>query len=287
MKALWSVFLLFLITALSCSKVDNDHIVNLNGGRIDVIGHGGSGFQSIINPFPTNSFLSIKNAVDGLNVDGVEVDIQFSSDSVLMLYHDNVLEESTNCIGCVNDKLSETVSKCIYNNDFGARALRNETIITVHTLVEYFRDRTKKPYIFLNTKFSDQCISSLSDYEDGFAKLISRVIKDNGAYDRISVYYGNADFLNKVRASDSLVNVVYDAKSFDDGLDACTKNNISTMVIDYDEVSAEQVTFAHSKNIKVILWGLRTRKEIVGAVKKNPDGILTENIPLVQAVLRD
>lgn len=97
----YSVIILGCVT---CTKVDSDNIVNLNNGQIDVIGHGGTGFQSLINPLPTNSFMSIKNAVDGLNADGVEIDLQVSKDGIPILFHDAPLEKATNCTGCLNEK---------------------------------------------------------------------------------------------------------------------------------------------------------------------------------------
>ena len=58
-----------------------------------VIGHAGSGFLTPLNPFnplPPSSRASIRQAL-ARGADGVEVDVQLSQDSVLLLYHDEKL----------------------------------------------------------------------------------------------------------------------------------------------------------------------------------------------------
>lgn len=280
------ISLLLMLAFTTCTKVDLDQVRNLNNGKVEVIGHGGSGFQSLINPFPTNSFVSIKNAVDGLNADAIEIDLEVSKDSILILYHDITLEKFTNCNGCVNTRNSEEIVKCKYRNDYGSRAFKDQEIITFRTLIEYFKDRTRKPHIYVNTKIHPRCFDDQEAYYNKFAKLVASIIKKYNAYSWISVYDGDESFLLKIREIDPLIDLNYNAQGFDDALKIAENNNFNTIIIGNDKITKEQVDLAHSKEIKIVLWKIIRRKDVITAVEKSPDGLMTDNIPIVQEVLQ-
>jgi len=281
------IFLAIILACTKCTKVDTDNIVNLNNGKIDVIGHGGAGFQSLINPLPTNSFISIRNAIDGLNADGVEIDLQVSKDGVPILFHDAPLEKSTSCTGCINEKTAEELIKCRYYNYYGSQVLKDETLITFSSLVDYFKDRSKKPRIYLNVK-KTRCLDETTNiFFDVWTKQIIRSIQEKNAYDFISIYDGDTNYLKKVREIDPNVKIEYNAQKFEEGLTVCISQKINTMIIANEDISKDQVILAHKNNIRVILWQIIRRKDAVDAIGKNPDGIMTDNIPIIQEVLQN
>ena len=62
-----------------------------------VLGHAGAGFFTPLNPFnplPPSSLAGVRHAL-AQGADGVEVDVQLSQDSVLVLYHDPGLTSMT------------------------------------------------------------------------------------------------------------------------------------------------------------------------------------------------
>jgi len=67
-------------------------------GTTRIIGHAGMGVEHALAP---NSRASLLAAL-ALGIDGVELDVQFTADSVLVAFHDERLESSTNCSGLVN-----------------------------------------------------------------------------------------------------------------------------------------------------------------------------------------
>jgi len=56
--------------------------------------------MGISNSYPINSFESITYAL-AIGADGAEIDIQLTSDNVLVAYHDQFLESSTNKFGSI------------------------------------------------------------------------------------------------------------------------------------------------------------------------------------------
>jgi len=57
-------------------------------------------------------------------------------------------------------------------------------------------------------------------------------------------------------------------------------------IISYNErVTKNDVNYAHSKGIRMALFAIKTQPDQVNAVNKNPDFILTDNIPQLQQIL--
>ena len=89
-------FLIPIVILASCKK-HNFQIENLNGNKISVIGHGGMGINSA---YPSNSLESILKCIDS-GANGVEIDIQMTSDGVFLAFHDDFLENSTDGSGSI------------------------------------------------------------------------------------------------------------------------------------------------------------------------------------------
>ena len=68
-------------------------ISNLENGKIHILGHGGNGFHSNQKINSTEAFQAAIHA----NADGCEMDVQFSKDSIPILFHDSKFETNANC----------------------------------------------------------------------------------------------------------------------------------------------------------------------------------------------
>ena len=101
-------FLLALIFCFGCKKN--------NLPEVDVYGHAGSSLHRDRAVFPANSLESIKYAIDALSADGVEVDVQMTKDSILVLYHDSFLDNSSDFTGCIADYNYEEIKD--FNSSF-------------------------------------------------------------------------------------------------------------------------------------------------------------------------
>ena len=175
----WCLLLATGLVVLSgCEKIEQDKIQNLNNGKIFVIGHGGSGFQSYFNPLPANSLIAISQAIEGLHADGVEVDVQLTADKQLVLYHDEFLQTQTNCSDCISDQTAEEVLKCRYNRDASNTLRKQEQLITLETVLQKFASYPQKPQIFIDTKLLNGCnpdkVPPLTDFAQAIAAVIAK-----------------------------------------------------------------------------------------------------------------
>ena len=87
------VILIIIGCFLSCSR----ELLPTN--TIQLIGHGGEGFSNISALYAPNSVGSMKRALDFYALDGIEVDVRFTADSSLIVFHDEFLEQKTQCKG--------------------------------------------------------------------------------------------------------------------------------------------------------------------------------------------
>ena len=68
-----------------------------------VIGHRGTGKTRLGHPFPENSLASFREAVRQ-GADGIELDLELTSDGALVVMHDDTLDRTTDGSGCVSRK---------------------------------------------------------------------------------------------------------------------------------------------------------------------------------------
>ena len=75
------------------------------------IGHRGTGQTRPFHPFPENSLSSFLEAArQGAN--GIELDLEIAEDGTLLVMHDDTLDRTTNCSGCVSGKTREELGAC-------------------------------------------------------------------------------------------------------------------------------------------------------------------------------
>lgn len=161
--------------------------------NILLIGHGGEGFNNLSALYAPNSVGSMKRALDFYQLDGIEVDVRFTADSNLIVYHDAHLEVKTQCKGRVSEILYEDVQGCYYRKQF--KNVYSEQIISLDSFIT-----------LLNTVWTTQSVSIQvhSEVEDNrevdkLAKLYARKIEGIQDKSRLHTESNNANFLFYLR----------------------------------------------------------------------------------------
>lgn len=281
-RSVIAFFCLVLIS--SCNREDLSNIDNLNAGRIEVIGHGGSGFTHTLNSFQPNSWPSIIRATDALLADGVEVDVQITIDSALVLYHDHRLEETTDCYGYVSDRSSAEVFSCRYNNGVQQNEFSSLELVKLQELLARYSTYENPPLIALDIKL-------LADFDlqpqnwDAFVSQLVSLINQYNATAHTVVVSTNIDFLMLVRNEGPAVRLWWDANDIDPILDEAVTNGIEGFSISNSHITKEQVKKCHAAGLKVYLFNVRSQPGHEEAIGKHPDGIMSDNILLAQQIL--
>ena len=143
-----------------------------------------------------------------------------------------------------------------------------------------------KPIIFIDIKLNPTNLSINQEaYEDS---LVANLIASIQHYlpEKIHFISENVNLLNKFKALSA------ESKFHLAGKDA--KKQISTAIINKytgiigteDDLEQEDTAEAHRNNLTVTLFGVTSLDDIDDALELHPDYIHSDNIPLLQSVLR-
>ncbi len=285
-KILWPCA--FALLLLSCFGKDAAQGNTLTGARIQVIGHGGSGFDSIDNFFPANARKSILHGVDILGADGVEIDVQMTKDSVLVLYHDDRLETQTNCTGRIADAFWVDIQDCRFRSNIVFNYDVKESLWTLESLLADFASRDDSPWINLDVGVPLDFDSDLEagKYFRTLARQLSRLIGQYQAEKWVYVEMALLSELQYLQSIDADLNLVWLLGAIDaEILRLTATENFWGIVMKNKDIDKDLVEEAHRLGLGVILYNVKIRQGTLEAVEKGPDLIETDNIPLLHSVL--
>lgn len=277
------VIFLFAILVFGCAKID------LSPNELDeilVIGHGGMGFMSPQNPLPENSLESIKEAMELLRADGVEVDVQVSAEGTLWLYHDEFLQTMTNCQGCLSEKTDAELRQCRYRN-FLANSGPGPKLITLAELFAYFQSYPEFPLLVLDLKVSSPCADSAIHRQwrrEKFAAHIDSLARHFRASERILVTTPNFLALQAVRQLNDKI-LLYAEIGGEDYLDEILRDGFDGVIVYNERASAERIHMFKGAGLGILLFNMKTRQGISEAINKQPDMLMTDNIRLTRQLL--
>jgi glycerophosphoryl diester phosphodiesterase len=282
-----SLVLILLLTS-TCKKVDLSASKNLEAGRILVFGHGGSGFPTEKNPYPPNSASSVFRAIDFLGADGVEIDVQLSGDSTLVLYHDEDLSTQTACQGCIAKTVFADIKKCSYRRYYQYKP-GEEGIAALKEILERFKQYQKVPLVSVNVHLQYNCLNydDWEKYFKTFANSLAKILNKYKAHEWVFVESGNPDFLKLLGIIDPNMQLYYDAPVNQATIEECVKNNWMGLVSPLDESPKDLIKIAHDKKLKVAVYNVKLRNEIREAIVVNPDFIQSDNVLLLKQYLSE
>lgn len=287
-KKVLCLMICFLFSLTGCKKANIDSIKNLNNGNIWVIGHAGSGFQTGRNPVPSNSGSSIKKAIEAYSADGVELDLQLSKDSVIVMFHDDLMDRLTECLGCISEKNFAEINQCKFRQDFAVNIFNEETVIDFENVLAKYSKNANRPRLFLDIKIFQSCNQNNSTYVELFARKVANIIYQYNYESSVYVLTSNILFVETIRKNDPLgkIQIFKEAgDTYEKSKATALEMKLNGIEIFNKDITKEQVQDAHNHNLWVIIFDTKDRKSVVSAVNKSPDGIETDNIPLLQQVL--
>lgn len=280
----------FLITCLfivSCSKSNkNQNINNLNNNQIYIIGHAGSGFLSIKNFQPPNSFSSIQKALKNGAI-GIEVDVQLSKDSIPILFHDLKLDKLTSLKGCVSDYNAKELIKTPYHCGFFYDVFQSEKIISLTQLLNKLLSLAETPEIHLDMKDYNPCMGKNRILGNVYAKAISEVVeKTNYPLSKISFIAMNVTILTELKTINNNYNLyLEETLNFDEGLKKVIDLNFKGITIKPQLLTKENAAKAHLKNKYVITFGGSSSSSILKLINANPDFIQVNDVDVAVNLL--
>lgn len=260
-----------MLTFVGCRQFE---IENLNNNQIGAIGHAGMGF---IHQLPPNSIESIARCLY-VGADGVEIDVQMTSDSVLVAFHDERLEHSTDCEGAIYDLAWADVQEAEYDYP----PYTEYVVANLHEVFEFLGEKNDHQF-FLDCKNFGQYTSQ--EYGETFVRQVVSLIELHGLESNVFVEMRDRRMIGYAR--DNFPNLeIFIAADYHTALDLAEEFDLTGITVEADEISLEQIRSAHDDSLLVTLFDIDYKAENIDAIEKNPDFIQTDKVRHLVNVLK-
>ena len=273
------VFILLILGFVTFTGCNNK---NESGDRsqIEIIGHGGSGFETFFNQLPANTLDSFEKALLNDEADGIEMDIQLSKDDVVVVFHDKILDNKTNLIGPVREQVFSDLNKCDFHGDFTMFSKDKHTISSLEQILTHFKDQLQTTYLYFNIKL--EVDPDVENYAQVMSKALVKIITDYNIKKKVIVETSDLRVLKKIQLLDSAIIVMQDIGAFENDFKNILDQDLDGLVVANKNISAEQVVMAQKTGKKVVIYGEKTRSGLIEVLNKKPDVIQTDKIDLTK-----
>ena len=239
----------FLFFAAGCAAPDTT--------GIKLIGHGGLGPNV---DHPMNSREAVLAALDK-GLDGVELDVQLTADTVLVAFHDLELGGEGNCTGPLNSHTWEVLRSCKSDQHI---AHLDEV------LVEAIRSHPGAEFTFdvkVNTK------ADWNTYLNQFARAIAALNAEPALNGKIIVECKVMEFLVLLKQLDAGIPVFLYCDDASIGIAEATKNVLHGITIDVDRLNTEQAQAVKANGLQLTVFDVAGNRSKRRAVELGADRI--------------
>jgi len=267
-----------VLTLVGCGKPD------VQRKEVIVLGHGGAGFPGINNHYAPNSEESIKQALLMHDADGVEVDIQLSQDSQVVLFHDGDLQTSTNGNGFVSAHDWKDLNLITYNR-VGTVINAKQHLWRLEDLLSFITDENLNVWLSLNVQPQSE-VTDKEAYNQQFQRSLSHLLKNYGLNTKVVVESRDVANLAAFQPLTGMgIELFYTKNITSENIQTALQHDFSGFVTNYLDETSESIDLLRSHNLKLALYGVKIRQDILPALKFSPDMVQTDNIPLVLSYL--
>lgn len=244
------------------------------------LGHRGTGPTREGRPFPENSISAFLAAMDE-GADGVELDLEITKDGRLIIMHDDTLDRTTNCSGCVSEMTFDEIRACrLVDGDGMVTDQRPPTLVEAYTAV----GGTGLVNVELKV-FGSECQTDTTGPEELVAAALDAVTLIGGEGRTIfSSFDETAAGLVKTTRPD-YYSALISLESRPEDVEAAVALNqdaIHPSLI----VTADTVQAALDADLQVNVWVPNSAELMEAQIDKGSTGILTDN-PAILADLLD
>lgn len=269
------IIIIILSTCWSCSTP------NVEPNEIYVLGHGGEGFNGINTLYAPNSVGSITRALDFYNLDGVEVDAQFTADGEIIIYHDIHMENSTQCKGRVNDLTIDETAGCFYKKQFKNKY--EQEVITLDSFISLLNEKWSEKYITINV----QAHFKVPFRIDTLANFYHRKIVNVADRRFFSTECADANFLFYLRLNDLSHTCFLVADVNEGNVRDVNRFGLQGLVTSFDKRNETLEKELHLSQKKIYLYGQKTTRDYKKYDYRFVSGVQVDNPILALKYFKD
>ena len=258
------ILLLNIVFMLSCQKENKYEIKNITHNNILILGHRGMGQ---LYKYPGNTAEAILPVL-GIGANGSEVDIRMTLDSVLVLFHNDILDDRTICKGKVSEKKWAEIRNCKY-----ALTWADVNLCTADSLFGLIQS-IENYYFSFDCKL-DGGKPNQKEYRAVFLRAIKR-LEDKYHMQGHIIVEGDIDFLLLGRKLGlHTLGCVEGTATIEQSL-ALAKKYKFCCVGGSVSVSEENIKKAHDSGVRVMVWSANNNMANITALDKSVDIIQTD-----------
>jgi glycerophosphoryl diester phosphodiesterase len=242
------------------------------------LGHRGTGVTGEGNPFPENSIPSFEAAMDeGAN--GVELDAEITMDGQVIVMHDDTVDRTTDCTGCVSAMTFEEIRACRLLDRDG-----NPTTLHPPTLQEVYDALGEDALINIELKvFEEDCATPTTGASALVAAVLAEVVRIGGQKQTLFSSFDET----AVEAVKTLQPGLY-AGLLSSNPDTAFVQRAIALGLDaihpLFSISADDVQVALDAGLQVNVWGVNNADFMQQQLDKGSTAIITDE-PAVLAEL--
>ncbi len=202
-------------------------------------------------------------------LDGIELDVQLTADSVLVAYHDATLQATTPCTGRVNDHTWNELRSCPVTLEGRAYPLVRVDSLLIHVA----QQNPKVEYAF------DIKLDTGGDwwgYLHAFADALVRLDQQPTIKGRFLVECQVTDLIDLIELKQPSIDTYYYATLFEGAIDTALVHGCTGITMDNCQIGAPQVAKAHARGLRVTIFGVAGTNDQGRALAKHPDRIQTD-----------
>lgn len=206
---------------------------------------------------PENTLAAFYKAVE-VGANGIELDLRYSKDKVIVVIHDETVDRTTNGKGLVSDHSWDELSRLDAGSWF-APQYKGERLLQFREFLYFF---SRKPLYF-----------AIELKEKGLEEEVCYLLHDYDLADRSTITSFDYQILRVVREVDQKVNIGYltnkiEPKTIQEIVDI-QGQQICPQAI---HLSEEDVALAKQHHLTVRAWGVRDRSLLNRVVQCGADG---------------
>lgn len=201
-------------------------------------------------------------------IDGVEIDVKMTRDSVLVAFHADKLESVSDCSGSVDGKNWDELNRCRQRGWFS-----KEPISTVDKILRPLIKR-KGTIVSLDLKPDTES----EPYLKTFTTQITRLIRSYPEI-RFLVESNRPELLSSIAKMNERAETFIYCNDMNEGISICQRNGLTGVTIDMKYIqNKELIIHARSQQVKTMLWGCGSVFSNRKALELKPNLIQTDHI---------
>lgn len=201
---------------------------------------------------PENTLRSFKRAIE-LGVDAVEFDVRKTKDNELVIIHSADVNKTTNGSGSVNEFTLEQIKNFVTD--------KGEQIPTLEEVLDSIGSQVK---LFVELK------------ENGIEKEVLELISKKGLMKSTVIISFHEDALRKVRELNDKVEIGLIYVRHKNPIKFALELKAKYLLSLYRFTHTVNIKKAHEKGLKVIVWTINKKEEVIEYKKKGVDGIASD-----------